>query len=260
MSLFYAIQVPTPESIAKSGEVLAALPFYVIMVLILGAFMVIGYVIWKGTQKTQADISAITSKLVDKGSESTDSLASALATLANIMQNQHTQNLERDKASAKRDEAIALIGQGLKDQNELLKSGNELSRKLTETFSDSVSDTSTAVGAVGESLGAQMTEMEKKLVEIIDKLPAVFAEKTMNSHSAMKQSVVELSKDITRVFAPVIAENNKLREEGKFLQDSITERDLQIKDLVKKLEDCPPPADIHIVTEVVPPADLEAAA
>lgn len=132
----------------------------------------------------------------------------------------------------------------LTDQNKLLTdlkvvttTGHDFTRKLADAVVGSSSDTTTAVGAIGESLGNQITDLQKKLSDLIASIPGVVSEKTINSYSSMKQSFNELSK----VFTPILQENQDLKTTLELREDTIKSLNALNLTLQAKLDDCLPP-------------------
>lgn len=187
-------------------------------------------------------------------------LTNTMTTLAQTQAGMQTGAARRDQQmermsdiQADQVKAIAELKQATDHQTKVLESGHEFQRKVVETITSGASDTTAVVGELGESLGTQLTDMQTKLADLISTIPGIVAEKTINQHAATKQSIVELSKEITRVFTPVLLENKDLKSKLELREDTIKAQNDRIIDMQAKLDNCPPPADIvHIVDK---PAD-----
>jgi len=251
----YLSQIPTVKDVIAGGDAIQGWPIWLVILLIFFFVVITGVVVaiivYRGLAKTQNDTNALLAKVLDKSNDNSTIYAGAIAVLAHSVATQQAEDKERDKASAKRDEAITLISTGLAEQNAILNSGNELTRKLTATFTESVSDTTTAVGAVGETITTQINDMQVKLSNLIASIPGVVSEQTINSYSSMKQSFNELSK----VFTPILQENQDLKTTLELREDTIKSLNALNLTLQAKLDDCQPPD--KVVGYIAPPESEE---
>lgn len=202
--MLFLAQIPTVKDVIAGGDAIQGWPIWLVILLIFFFVVITGVVVaiivYRGLAKTQNDTNALLAKVLDKSNDNSSSFAGAIATLANSVTMHQAQALEKGKADAERDKAIALMAQGLTRQNELLGAGNELTKQLTKTFSDSVSDTSTAVGAVGEMIGGQIKDLDDKLTLIPQKVLEIFEP----ARSELVVKLDTLGPDVAKAIVPDI--------------------------------------------------------
>lgn len=253
----YLAQIPSPKDVTDAGNVVATWPLWLVILLIffvvLIVSVIVGIIVYRGLVKAQGDTNALLAKVLDKSGDNQNSYASAIATLATSVTTQQAQALQKDKADAERDKAVSLLAQGLTKQNELLESGNELSRKLTSAFTDSVSDTSTVVGAVGERLGNQITALDEKIILMPQKVLEIF-EPTRNE---LVIKLDNLGPDVAKAIVPDIEhmfrdciglakENDALTLEAQMQRERADTAERQLAALRSTpTEPDPPPSPDH---------------
>jgi hypothetical protein len=154
-------------------------------------------------------------------------------------------------------EVIDTLSDGTKKQNSLLEdqnrkldelakineTGHVFTRNLVEAVTSTSTDTTSALGAMGDNIIKKLEDVQKNLADLMLSLPEMYAKQTINSYSAVKLSMVDLAKEITRLHAPVIQENQELREQCRLQEVQIVSLTQRLTAALEKKAEEPAPKD-----------------